>query len=51
MEFPWEALFTVIGIALVLLLVINAPMILVMLLTGIIRLIRTLFSKQDEDDL
>ena len=49
MEFPWDALFTVIGIALVLVLVFHAPTLLLMLLTGIIKFIKSLFSKEDED--
>ncbi len=48
MEFPWEALFTVIGIALVLVLIINAPMLIIMLFTGIIRFIGSLFKKEDD---
>ena len=48
MDFPWDALFTVIGIGLVLTLVINAPTLILMLFTGFIRFITSLFTKEED---
>lgn len=49
MSFPVEALFTVIGVTLVLLLIGCAPSLLGMLIGQIGSLIRNIFTKDDDD--
>lgn len=48
MDFPWDALGTIIGIGLIFTLIIFSPYIVIILIGAIIRFFRNLFSGDDD---